>query len=87
MVVLLVFMSTTSLIQASRNDSDAPTLIELENATFAGMEDGSVTLRNGNWEGEPYVEAGASRPRAGLVDHVYYTGDHDGDGAQEAVVI
>lgn len=62
------------------------TISELENATYSGMEDGPVSLSNGHWEGEPYVEGGASRPTAGLVDNVYYTGDLDGDGAQEAVV-
>ena len=44
MVILLGFMSIASLIQASQTDSDAPTLNELENSTFAGMEDGNVIL-------------------------------------------
>lgn len=85
--ILLVLISATSLIQASQAESGAPTLAELENATFTGMEEGPVTLLNGSWEGKPYVEGGASQPTASLVDNVYYTGDLNGDGNQEAVVI
>lgn len=85
--ILLILIATASLSQANPTGSGVPTLTELRSATYSGMEDGSVTLSKGHWEGTPYVEGGASRPRAGLVDNVYYTGDLDGDGAQEAVVI
>ena len=71
----------------SSANSGTPTLAELRNATYTGTEGGPVSLSNGRWEGEPYVEGGASRPTAGLVGDVYYTGDLDGDGTQEAIVI
>ncbi len=51
------------------------------------MEHGSITLYNGKWEGKPYVEGGASRPRAGLVEEFYLTGDINGDGRDEAIVM
>ena len=70
-----------------RADDTVASISELENATYSGLEDGPVSLLDGRWEGEPYVEGGASRPTAGLLDSVYYTGDIDGDGAQEAVVV
>jgi len=82
--ILFTLLLTTSALQAG---SGTPTLAELSNATYTGTEGGPVSLSNGRWEGEPYVEGGASRPTAGLVDNVYYTGDLDGDGVQEAVVI
>ncbi len=82
--ILFTLLLTTSALQAG---SGTPTLAELSNATYTGTEGGPVSLSNGRWEGEPYVEGGASRPSAGLVNNVYYTGDLDGDGAQEAVVI
>jgi len=85
--ISLTLMITASLSQANQATHGTPTLAELRNATYTGIEDGPVSLSNGAWQGKPYVEDGASRPRAGLVDNVYYTGDLDGDGTQEAVVI
>ncbi len=66
---------------------DAPTALALADATYPGIMDEPVTLTDGRWEGEPYVEGGASRPTVGLVDHFILTGDLDGDGLDEAVTI
>jgi len=85
--ILLILMATAMVAQANPTSSGAPTLTELRNTTYTGTEEGPVSLSNGHWEGNPYVEGGASRPTAGLVDNVYYTGDLDGDGAEEAIVI
>lgn len=85
--ILLILMTTASVAQANPTSSGVPTLTELRNATYTGTGDEPVSLVEGHWEGEPYVEGGAARPRAGLVDNVYYTGDLDGDGTQKAVVI
>ena len=87
LATFLFIVSAAPFIHANQVSSGAPTLAELGSATYAGMEDGPVSLSNGGWEGAPYAEGGASRPRAGLVEDVYLTGDLDGDGAQEAVVI
>ena len=87
LATLLITMSVAPAIEANPAGSGAPTLAELHNATYTGMEGGSVSLLNGGWEGEPYSDSGASRPRAGLVENVYVTGDLDGDGVPEAVVI
>ena len=84
---LLIIVSIAPAIKASEVSSGAPTLAELRNASYTGTGDGPITLLNGVWDGEPYGEGGASRPRAGLVEDVYFTGDLDGDGEQEAVVI
>ncbi len=65
----------------------APTLEELANATYAGVFDEPVTLVDGRWEGAPYVDGGASRPSAGLVENFSLTGDLNGDGRDEAVVL
>ena len=66
---------------------EAPTAAELANATYAGIEEGPVTLVDGRWEGEPYAEGGASRPSAGLVEGFALSGDLNGDGSNEAVVL
>jgi heat shock protein HslJ len=59
----------------------------LANATYSGVMNEPVTLTDGRWEGEPYVEGGASRPTVGLVDHFVLTGDLDRDGADEAAAL
>jgi hypothetical protein len=60
---------------------------ELANATYLGTEEGPVSLVNGRWEGEPYEEGGAARPSVGLADDFQLSGDLNGDGADEAVVL
>ncbi len=64
-----------------------PTPTELAGMRYTGIYDEAVTLRNGRWEGEPFVAGGASRPVVGLVQDFILTGDLDNDGADEAVVI
>jgi heat shock protein HslJ len=67
----------------------APTLEELRRATYHGLEDldGPVTLAEGGWEGEPFAPGAASRPTVSLAPGFRVTGDLDGDGADEAVVV
>jgi hypothetical protein len=60
---------------------------DIANATFGGTEYGAVTLTDGVWEGEPWVEGGASRPRVGLARDFLRHGDVDGDGEDEALVL
>jgi len=64
-----------------------PTAVELANATYAGLFDEPVTLSGGRWEGSPFVDGGASRPTAGLVEDFVLSGDVDGDGREDAVVL
>jgi len=64
-----------------------PIVTGLGNATYTGIEDLPLTLSNGHWEGPPYVEDGASRPRAGLLKDIYFSGDLDADGQEEIVAI
>jgi heat shock protein HslJ len=67
--------------------SDAPSLEELASASYDGVATETVTLIGGEWEGEPFVEGGASRPVVGLVDDFYLAADLNGDGNQEAVAL
>jgi heat shock protein HslJ len=79
-----IFLALAS--QACLAGEGAPTAVELANATYYGTDERTVTLTDGRWEGEPYVEDGAARPSVGLVEDFYLTGDLDGDGRDEAVV-
>jgi heat shock protein HslJ len=57
------------------------------NATYLGIYDEPVTLRDGVFEGRPFVEGGASRPRVELVPGFTVTGDLTGDGSEQTVVL
>jgi len=65
----------------------APTWEELANATYFGIAEGPVTLTEGRWEGEPWVEGGSSRPSVGLAKDFCLQGDLDGDGHDESVAL
>ena len=66
----------------------APTVEQIRSATFYGVgEESTITLRDGRWEGAPFAADGASRPSANLVGDFQLTGDVDGDGALDAVVL
>jgi heat shock protein HslJ len=60
--------------------------IDPANATYAGIYDSPVTLIDGIYEGEPFVEGGASRPRLALVREMRFSGDLDGNGNEEIIV-
>lgn len=67
--------------------SEAPSMEELAGATYEGITDSPIHLQGGRWEGKPPTPGAASRPYVQLVDGVRETGDIDGDGKDEAVVV
>jgi uncharacterized protein/heat shock protein HslJ len=68
---------------------DSPSVDELRNATYRGFDGvaGSITLQDGRWQGEPYVEGGATLPQAQMVGDLMVSGDLNSDGSEEAVVL
>ena len=64
-----------------------PTHEQIASATYSGIYDEPVTLTNGLFEGDPYVEGASARPRVQLIDGMSATGDLDGDGVEEIVVL
>lgn len=60
---------------------------ELAGLTYRGIHADPVTLADGRWEGEPFVAGGSSRPRVELVGDFRRSGDLDGDGRDEVVVL
>jgi heat shock protein HslJ len=84
---LLVFM-TMFTTGCGEQEPPSLTLAGLKNATYTGIEEQDpVTLKDGFWQGEPFVEGGASRPRVGMVRDFHLLGDLDGDGVDEAAVL
>lgn len=65
----------------------ALTIDELKNATYSGIYDEPVTLTGGLYEGEPFVEGGAARPRVEYINGAARFGDLNGDGAADAAVV
>jgi len=61
-----------------------PSVAEIGDATIEGIYDAPVVLEDGTYEGEPFVEGGAARPRVELLDF-YRAGDMDGSGVEETV--
>ena len=89
LAVLFLFFSVAFSCTADDSDGEEKSGVlyfNPGNATYHGIQDGSVSLKDGLWEGEPYAEGGSSRPRAGLVPDFLVLGDINGDGRQEAVV-
>ena len=80
----MVSISITDIGFACETD---PVMTGLGNATYTGIEDGPVTLSKGRWEGPPYLEGSASRPRVGLLEDIYFAGDLDGDGREDTVAL
>ncbi|MGA9348656.1 MAG: META domain-containing protein [Anaerolineae bacterium] len=63
------------------------TLEALQNASYQGIYDEPVQLTDGQYEGEPFVPGGASRPTVTFHPEVYAFGDLNGDGVDDAAVI
>ncbi len=68
-------------------DGKGLTLEALQNAVYQGIYDEPVQLTDGQYEGEPFVPGGASRPTVTLHPEVYAFGDLNGDGVDDAAVI
>jgi hypothetical protein len=77
----------TEVSSETSQTSEALTPEALRNATYKSEDfDGEIQLTNGQYEGEPFVEGGASRPRAVLTEHMAF-GDLTGDGIEDAVAV
>lgn len=77
----------TSTASATAPAPVAPDVGAVANAAYDGVYDKPVQLKDGRYQGAPFVEDGASRPTVTLIDNVFVTGDLDGDGRQEAVAL
>jgi len=72
---------------AATSAGAAPSPEQLGNITYKGIFEHAITLKDGHWVGEPFVSGGSSRPAVGLIDDFMLTGDLNGDGKDEAVVL
>jgi heat shock protein HslJ len=88
-LVALALLPCIPACAAQPQGAAAPTADEVANLDYHGIEDadGTVALREGHWQGAPYAEGGASRPGVMIVPGPLATGDLDGDGSAETVVL
>lgn len=63
-----------------------PLAVAVENLTYTGINDTTVTLTDGRWEGYSPVTDGGSPSAVGLIEDFMLAGDLDGDGFDELVV-
>lgn len=59
----------------------------LRSARIAGIEDFSIELENGIWEGEPAEEGAASRSRIGLIEDYALRGGFTSANSEKAAVL
>ena len=85
--LLTVLLACTQNVGAQEGGQGTPKLGTIDNTTISGIYSQPIRLSHGRWEGEPYIAGGASRPTAGLANNFYLTGDLDGDGTEEAIVM
>ena len=74
-------------IGSVRAGDGAPTLEDLKNLTYRGIYEHPVQLKDGLFEGVPFVPGGASRPRVRLVEQLMVTSDLNGDGGKDTAVL
>ncbi len=67
-------------------DNPKLTAEKLKNAEYQGIYQEPIQLTDGTYEGEPFVEGGASRPTVTFIEP-YAFGDLNGDGVDDAVVL
>lgn len=87
LVVGILCLSLTASWLGGCAVSSQTTHDSLRDLAYEGIYDHPVTLTNGLFEGEPFVSGGASRPRVELAAGPRVSGDLDGDGVAETVVL
>ncbi|MCK5324792.1 MAG: hypothetical protein KAJ57_02250 [Woeseiaceae bacterium] len=81
-----LFVMLAACSPASSNSS-APTMNQLQNATYKDVQQQPVTLHDGRFEGEPFTSTSATRPMVVMVPEVIAAGDLTGNDVDEAVVL
>jgi hypothetical protein len=84
----LAALLLVTLVFAAGCGSQAAPLTEesLKNAEYQGIYPDAVKLTEGQYEGQPFVEGGASRPTV-VFTEPFALGDLDGDGVEDAAVL
>jgi heat shock protein HslJ len=82
----LMAMTMAVVLAAGQPAPAAPTIDQLKGATYNGINDAPVALKEGAWEGKP-VSGGSTKSRVVLQAASLVTGAVTAEGAPEAVVL
>jgi len=74
-------------LQPAAPGAGALTIEQARNAAISGVYDNAVTLKDGVFEGPPFDEGGASRPRLIVMGDLVALGNLDGAPGEEAVMM
>lgn len=84
---LAAMLLATLVFTLSCGSQTAPLTVEsLKNAEYVGIYPQPIELNDGQYEGEAFVEGGASRPTVTFIEP-YAMGDLNGDGVEDAAVL
>lgn len=87
LLALSTILSSTNAANSAAVLLKSPGIIDAANMLYYGMDEKQkIQLKDGQWTGAPFVDGGASRPSAGLIKNFTFSGDIDGNGAEERVV-
>ena len=88
LVVLPACATGPGAAAPSPADTAAPTVEQLRDAVVQGIYAGkTISLRNGAYEGAPFMPGGASRPQVTLLEGLTATGDLNGVAGAERVAL
>ena len=86
-VAVLLFVATGCGSMRATPPPPAPTLTQLENATYSGVIEQPITLESGSYVGAPFIEGVESRPGVLLWNDLIAFGDVDASAGDEAAVL
>lgn len=79
----LAILSCLAVVASAGSAAGAPEAPLASLCLPAGIVDEAVCLKEGRWEGKPFVEGGAARRSIQLVEGLSAVADLDGDGVEE----
>lgn len=87
-LLFAALLSTAAVAGVSASEPPAALApADVAGATIVGVFEAPVRLVAGSWEGAPYAEGGAARPRLVLLEGLVRFGELDGEKGQEAAVL
>jgi len=86
--ILLSFLSLSLLLSNAAISSDiSPGSNKAADISYNGIyKNKTVTLKDGQWSGSPFVSGSVSKPTVGLIKNFTFSGDMNGDGSNEHIV-
>lgn len=85
--VVLAVAALAGCVEVTDNTSEIEASDSLETATISGIYENPINLKDGRYEGEPFVPGAASRPTVILLPEPRARSDVNADGSPESLVV